>query len=161
MTVAPRTFASAAEGLCAFYEEEISGEAFFSTLASFHSGEASKALGLMSSIEGAMLQALAPMAKRLGVDPARVAAIRAEGQREAEALRGLGWHDLLRRMCEEYPVFVAEFETVAKAADEEERAEAQLLLGHEVALLNFAAAALAGRDDSLQILKGFLAKLRV
>lgn len=161
MTLAPRTFASAAEGLCAFYEEEISGEAFFSTLASFHSGEASKALGLMSSIEGAMLQVLAPMAKRLRVDPSRAAAIRAEGQREAETLRGLGWHDLLRRMCEEYPVFVAEFEAVAKAADEAERTDAQLLLDHEVALLDFAAAALAGRKDSLQILEGFLAKLRV
>ena len=161
MTLAPRTFASAAEGLCAFYEEEISGEAFFSTLASFHSGEASEALGLMSLIEGAMLKVLAPMAKRLGVDPARAAAIRAEGQREAEALRSVGWHDLLRRMCEEYPVFVAEFEAVAMAAEEAERADAQLLLDHEVALLDFAAAALAGRKDSLQILEGFLAKLRV
>ena len=161
MTLAPRTFASAAEGLCAFYEEEISGEAFFSKLASFHSGEARKALGLMASIEGAMLQVLAPMAERLGVDPARAATIRAEGQGEAEALRSVGWQDLLRRMCEEYPVFVAEFDAVAKAADEAERADAQLLLDHEVALLDYAAAALAGRKDSLHILERFLAKLHV
>ena len=85
----------------------------------------------------------------------------AEGQREAEALRSVGWQDLLRRMCEEYPVFVAEFDAVAKAADEAERADAQLLLDHEVALLDYAAAALAGRKDSLHILERFLAKLHV
>ncbi len=160
MTLAPRTFASSADGLRAFYEEEILGETFFATLARFHTGEASRALGLMSSIEGAMLQVLAPMAERLAVDPARAATIRAEGRSEAETLRSVDWHDLLRRMCEEYPVFVAEFDAVVKAADDTERADAQLLLDHEVALLDYAAAALAGNKDSLLILEGFLAKLR-
>ena len=69
MTIEPRSFPTPADGLRAFYEEEISGETFFATLASFHSGEAREALLLMSAIEGAMLEVLAPMARRARCRP--------------------------------------------------------------------------------------------
>ena len=160
MTIEPRSFPTPADGLRAFYEEEISGETFFASLASFHSGEAREALLLMSAIEGAMLEVLAPMARRLGVDPARAAAIRDEGRTEAEALKSLGWTEMLDRMCLDYPVFVAEFEAVANAAAPEDRDGARLLLDHEVALLDYARAARDGRQDSLMILEGFLSRLR-
>lgn len=160
MTIEPRSFPTPADGFRAFYEEEISGETFFATLASYHLEEAREALLLMSAIEGAMIEVLAPMARRLGVDPARATAIRDEGRTEAEALKSLGWTELLDRMCRDYPVFVAEFEAVANSAPPDDRDGAQLLLDHEVALLDYARAAKAERHDSLVILVSFFERLR-
>jgi hypothetical protein len=114
----------------------------------------------MSAIEGAMIEALAPMARRLGIDPARTAAIRDEGRTEAEAMETLGWPEILNRMCLDYPVFVAEFEAVANAATYEDQEGARLLLDHEVALLDYARAAKEGRSDTLLILESFLKRLR-
>lgn len=160
MTIEPRSFATPADGLRTFYEEEISGETFFATLSSFHSGEACAALLLMSAIEGAVIGKLAPMARRLGIDPARTAAIRDAGRTEAEAMRSLGWSEILDRMCRDYPVFVAEFETIANAAEPKDRDGARLLLDHEIALLDYARAAKDGRAGSLMILETFLRSLR-
>jgi hypothetical protein len=60
MTQKPRTFTAYVPALLLHMEEEVVGDALFSTLASFHTGRAQKALHLMAAIERGMLLAMLP-----------------------------------------------------------------------------------------------------
>jgi hypothetical protein len=159
MTQEPRTFSAYAPTLKLFLEEEVLGDALFGTLASFHQGRAHEALQLMAAIERAMVVALQPALDRHGLTLADLEGLREEGRSEAEAMRNMTWADFLDHIEADYPAFLDEFGQLLRLAPEADKADAQLLFDHEVALMDFAAAERQEAAGSLEILSSFLQRL--
>jgi hypothetical protein len=155
----PRRFTDYAPALQLVLEEEVLGDAYFDTLAGFHSGRARTALLLMAEIERGVIAAMQPAITRHGLTLASPQALRDEGRREAEAMQAQSWTDFLDHVDEDYPAFLDEFEQLFRLAPETDKADAQLLLDHEVALMDFAAAERKGDPYSLEILAAFLRRI--
>ncbi|MGB3147447.1 MAG: hypothetical protein WBA91_06775 [Paracoccaceae bacterium] len=158
--VTPRTFATFQEALSAAYEEEISGATFFATLGRQLGGAAEEALALFAEIEQETQRLVAPVARAHGLPKTSQADLNAEGAAEAESLRGITWAEFLAHIVADYPAYVAEFEATRDLAAPEARATLQWLVDHEVAMLDFARAELAGDANSRRVLRDFLAKAR-
>ena len=156
MSASPRAFSDYEAALKMAYEEEVSGEAFFEALAGLHEGTLHQALTLMAQMERVTARVLSPLiAKRLS-EACDIAALRRAGMQDAEALRATSAQDLLVHMRDDYPAYVTEFEWVVQMAPHEDRPLAQVLVEHEVAIIEFARAELAGDAHSLGFLKQFL-----
>lgn len=133
----------------AAYEGEVAGEVYFATLASWHTGDARHALGLFAQVERVTSTALHPVVLELGLTVADDATLRQRGIEHAEADRALGWDELVLDMCEHYPGYVLEFERMLAITPAEHRAAAQLMLDHEVALVDAARLLRDGAPDAL------------
>ena len=155
----PRVFTAYAPALQLFLEEEFLGDALFDTLAGFHAGKARQALHLMAEIERGVIAAMQPAIARHRLTLANPEDLRAEGRTEASAMRALSWADFLNHVDQDYPAFLDEFEQLFRLAPEADKADAQLLLDHEVALMDFAAAERNGDPSSIAILSTFLGRL--
>ena len=158
MPQAARTYTDYRSSLLLCLEEECAGEAFFAALAERHEGRERQALLLMAQIERAMTEALRPLVERHRLTPAPVAALHAEGAREARALQAIAWRDFLEHMARDYPAYLGEFEAIARLGPAEDQEVFQLLLDHEVAFIDFAERDLAGDPDSHRALESFLGR---
>ncbi|MGA0795818.1 MAG: hypothetical protein ACO33A_06740 [Hyphomonas sp.] len=159
MAQTARNFADYAIGLKAAVEEEYVGEVFFETLAGYHDGAARQALLLMVEIERAVIAATMPAIRRNHLQLRDAESLRAEGRAEAAAILDMSWQDFLNTIVADYPAYLDEFQQVARLAPPSDAAEAQLLIDHEVALIDFAVASLRGDPDCNGILERFLAKV--
>lgn len=159
MSQQPRIFTDFAPALQLFIEEEILGDALFDTLAGFHEGKARQALHLMARIERGVIAAMQPAIARHGLTLADPEDLYEEGRREAEAMRSMSWADFLSHVDEDYPAFLDEFQQLFRLAPEADKADTQLLLDHEVALMDFAAAERNSDTNSIEILTTFLLRL--
>lgn len=159
MSQQPRLFPAYAPALQLVLEEEFLGDAFFDTLAGFHDGRARRALLLMSAIERGVIAAMQPAIARHGLTLADPEGLRQEGRREAEAMREMSWADFLTHVDEDYPAFLDEFQQLFRLAREADKADAQLLLDHEIALMDFAAAERNGDPNSIDLLAAFLGRV--
>jgi hypothetical protein len=156
--VTPRVFADANAALLNAYEEEVSGAAYFAGLAAQHTGHACEALLLIVEMEEVTARLLQPVIDAAGLCPGDADELAREGHADAEALRGTGWDTLLTGFRDDYGAYVAEFEAVRAAVPPHFRTRADLLVAHEVAIIDFARAELAGEADSQSILRGYLAE---
>jgi hypothetical protein len=156
MSQQPRVFTAYAPALQLFLEEEYLGDAFFDTLAGFHDGKARQALMLMAEIERSVIAAMQPAIARHGLKLADAEGLREEGRREAESMRDMSWADFLSGVDQDYPAFLDEFQQLFRLAPEADMADAQLLLDHEIALMDFAAAERNAAPDSMDFLFAFL-----
>lgn len=154
----PRVFADENAALLNAYEEEVSGAVYFASLAAQYNGRAREALTLMVEMEQETARLLRPVIDSAGLCPRDSGELAREGHGEAEALRGTSWDALLTSMRDDYDAYVAEFEAVRAAAPPRFRDRAELLVAHEVAIIDFARAELAGEADSLSCLRGYLTK---
>jgi hypothetical protein len=155
----PRIFTDFAPALQLFLEEEFMGGALFDALAGFHEGKPRQALQLMAEIERGVIAAMQPAIARHGMKLADPEGLYGEGRREAEAMRSMSWADFLIHVDEDYPAFLDEFEQLFRLAPEVDKADAQLLLDHEVALMNFAAAERNADPNSIEILTAFIRRV--
>lgn len=139
------------------YEGEVAGEAYFATLATWHDGPAATVLERFAEVERVTAAALRPIVQRRGLGFAELDELRRRGEANAAAERTIGWDDLIVEMCEYYPRYVREFERMLAVAPDEDRAAVQLLIDHEVALVDTAVGVRAGRSDALAPVERFLA----
>ena len=159
MSQQPRLFTDFAPALQLCLEEEFIGDALFDTLAGFHDGKARQALQLMAQIERAVIAVMQPAIARHGLTLANPEDLRAEGRTEAVAMRAMSWAEFLTHIDKDYPAFLDEFQQLFRLAPQSDKADAQLLLDHEVALMDFAAAERNGDPGSFGILTAFLRRL--
>ena len=157
MAQTARLFADYVTALQLVVEEEFIGEALFETLAGHHDGVARQAFFLMAKIERAMIAATEPAIRRNGLQLRDPESLRAEGRAEAETMRDMSWQQFLDHAIADYPAFLEEFDQIARIAPPSDTAEAQILLDHEVAFIEFARAARKGDPESNRILENFLA----
>lgn len=155
---AARDFSGFAEAVRVAYEEEIVGETYFARLAEFHSGRARQALELMAAMEVVTAQAVEPVLQRGGIQTRSREALRSEGRAEAEALADQTATALFTTMRDTYDTYLREFERLVELADATDRPAMQILLDHEVAIIDFARAELAGEADSLRPLQTYLSR---
>lgn len=160
MTAVARTFPDYRAALLMSLEEEISGEAFFARLATFHAGRASLALTMLAEVEAATAGAIRPLAERHGLAVAADAGLRSSGEAEADRRRGMSWRELVAEMATTYPVFVQEFEAIEGLAPKDDRKALRILVAHEVAAVRFAEMEMLNDPASLVPLQEFLAAAR-
>jgi hypothetical protein len=139
------------------YEGEVAGEAYFTALATWHEGSAVAVLRRFAEVERVTAATLLPIVRQRGLTVADADDLRARGEANAAAERSIGWDDLIAEMCEYYPRYVREFELMLAITPVEDRAAVQLLLDHEVALVDTAIGVRAGRPDALAPVERFLA----
>jgi hypothetical protein len=158
LSATPRKFPDFGTALKVAYEEEISGEAFFAELGRQLGGRAAEVLSLFSEIEHVTAVTVAPLIQRYDIAHRSRADLVTEGKQEAAELKAIGWTDFLMRLVNDYPAYVSEFEALRDGAPPEERTILQLLVEHEVALLDFARLELAGTEDATAPLTAYLAR---
>jgi len=159
MGQAARVFSDFPATLVLFYEEEISGEAYFARMADFYPGRERRALLLLAEIERRTASAMRPLLERHGLAVADTVALAAAGRAEAEQRSSASWQKLVADMVSGFPVFVAEFEQLEQLAPASDRSVVRVLTRHEVAAVEFAVLEYAGNVDSLCPLEEFLAGL--
>lgn len=153
-----RAFATFKEGFRVAYEEEIAGETYFARLAEFQTGRAREALELMAKMEVVTARAIEPVLARNGIATAPVDQLRKEGITEADLLANVSATDLFTTMRDTYDAYVTEFEQTLARAPDADKPAMQILIDHEVALIDFARAELQGDAGSLKPLQDYLAR---
>lgn len=156
--VKARAFGSFVEGFRMAYEEEISGETYFARLAEFQTGRARQALELMAAMEVATARAIEPVLARNGIAIASLEQLRRDGRAEADLLASVSATELFTTMRDTYDAYVTEFEETLARAPDADKPAMQILIDHEVALIDFARAELQGDADSLRPLQDYLAR---
>ena len=152
----PRIFTDFVPTLQLFIEEELQGEAFFGRLADYHQGRARHVFQLMAAIESGVIAAMQPAIVRHGLQLADPQVLHEEGRREADAMSSMTWSEFLRHVQEDYPAFNDELDQLLHLAPAVDRADAQLLVDHELAFTDFAVAERCGNPNSIGILTAFL-----
>lgn len=161
MTASPRSFASFDAAFAMAFEEEVSGETFFAALAETESDPRHKGLwAKLALIENRTIAALRPLASALGLGPGDEAAVRQSGRDEAAAWQALPFAEVMAIMARDYPVgYLAEFKAMLPIAPALARASVQLLIDHEVAIIDMARAELSGHGDPNAPLDAYLARV--
>jgi hypothetical protein len=158
LTISARVFPDYHAALQICFEEEISGEGYFTGLAAQFSGRPREALLLMVRMERVTVAALRPLIARHGIPTADDATLFAQGAAEAAAQAGITWEALTRRMAEAYPAYMEEFDQLLRLAPAADQAPAALAAEHERALIEFAQREAAGDPASLAPMAQFLAR---
>jgi ethylmalonyl-CoA mutase len=155
----PRDFADYAAALTACIEEEISGQAFFARLSDINQGRASDAFAKLARIEALTATALAPLIARHALTLQPKASLIAEGRAEANRLAAIAWPDFLARIRSDYPVYVTEFQQTTDRAPKADKPVLQILIDHEIAMIDFANLEIAGDPNSHAPLDAFIQRL--
>jgi hypothetical protein len=142
------------ETLLQYYEEEISGEAYFYALAE-HFAEREK-ITLLARIERDAAQAVEPLLQKYGLKPRPISALKSEGLSYVELHKSHSWAEFMTYIVERYPGYLEHFKALEQMAPPEDRAALNVLTEHEVAVIEFAKRELAGNPDSLAPLHRYL-----
>lgn len=153
-----RIFDTYQQALTACYEEEISGAAYFAALAKRHLPPGRAALERFAQIEEITAAALAPLMAGHGFASQSTADLTAEGQAEAQSRAFLDWPDFLEKVVRDYPAFMPEFQQTIDLAPPQDRAALQILLDHEAAVIDYAAAAIAADPKADDHLSSFVTR---
>lgn len=157
----PRQFANFTEAFRISFKEEIVGETFFAALAQTEPDPRRAALwAKLSLIEARTVAAMRPLAVALGVIPADELALRRSGRIEAAEWQNLPFAEVMAIMVRDYPTgYVEEFRSMLPMAPPEARDLVQLLIDHEVAMVDMAKAEIAGTGDPAAPLDAYLLSL--
>ena len=160
MMQTPRPYANFAEAFALAYEEERSGESYFAALSAAESDPRRAALwAKLALIERSTHTILRPTAEALGLTPNDPDAVIQSGTDEAARWKSLTWHEIIAEIIRDYPAYVTEFEQLKSLAPAEMKRSAQLLLDHEIAMIDFARAEQAGDPNPDAALDAYLAQL--
>ncbi|MCP4766500.1 MAG: hypothetical protein GY875_09525 [Gammaproteobacteria bacterium] len=140
--------------LLRYYEEEVSGEAYFYGLAE-HFSEREKTI-LLARIERHAAAAVEPLLEKYGLKPANEAALEREGQSHVELHQSYSWTQFMTYIMARYPLYVDDFTALERMAPAEDQAALNKLTDHEVVVIDFAKKELAGDTDSVDLLLRYL-----
>ncbi len=141
------------------FEEEISGETFFAALGSAEPDPRRAGLwAKIAKIERQTVAVLRPLATALGVTPADEAAVQQSGVEDAVEWQALPFEDVMAIMVRDYPTgYLEEFKAMLPIAPERAVRAVQLLIDHEIAIIDMARAELSGTGDPAAPLDAYLA----
>ncbi|MBL9050708.1 MAG: hypothetical protein JNK19_11420 [Tabrizicola sp.] len=159
MSATPRSFASFDAAFAMAFAEEVSGETFFAALAETEPDPRRAGLwAKVALIEKRTIAALRPLAETMGLAPADEAAVRLSGRDEAAEWQALPFAEVMAIMIRDYPTgYLAEFEAMLPIAPPKAKAAVQLLIDHEIAIIDMARAELSGTSDPAAPLDAYLA----
>lgn len=142
------------ETLLQYYEEEISGEAYFYALTE-HFAEREKII-MLARIERDAAQAVEPLLQKYGLKPRRESVLKNEGLSHVELHKSYSWAEFMAYIVERYPGYLDQFRALEQMAPPEDLAALNDLTGHEIAVIEFARRELARDPDSLAPLHQYL-----
>ncbi len=142
------------ETLLSYYEDEISGEAYFYALAD-HFDERDKII-LLARIERDAAQAIEPLLEKYDLTPKDEAELKSQGRSYLKLHQSYSWVEFMTYIIERYPEYLDEFRALEAMAPVEDLPALNQLTEHEVAVIDFAEKELAGDPDSLAPLMRYL-----
>ena len=140
--------------LLLYYEEEISGEAYFYGLAE-HSSEPDKMI-LLGRIERHAAMAVESLLEKYGLKPRDENTLAQEGLGHVALHQSYSWRQFMSYIVERYPLYLDDFNALKQMAPVEDRDALQRLTDHEIVVIDFAKQELAGNTDSLATLRRYL-----
>ena len=149
-----KAFGTYLQTLLRYYEEEISGEAYFHGLAE-HFSEREKTI-LLARIERHAAVAVEPLLEKYGLKPADAATLEHEGQSYVELHQHYSWAQFMTYITERYPLYVDDFTALERMAPAEDQAALNKLTDHEVVVIDFAKKELSGDADGVDLLLRYL-----
>ncbi len=141
--------------LLKYFEEEISGEAYFYGLAE-HFVEREKTI-LLARVERRAAEAVRPLLQKYGLEPRDESVIHNQGKGYVEVHRSYSWPEFMTYIIKRYPGYLDDFAGLENMAPREDLPALHRLTDHEVAVIDFAKMELAGNPDSLLPLNRYLA----
>ncbi len=142
--------------LVAYYEEEISGEAWYLALAELFDGARREKMRLLAEVERHTCEIVRPLIEKHGLEVRDTGALVAEG-RAAAARWADDWDGLLADMRNGFPAYVSDFETLEAMAPPADRAILRRMTEHEEVAIAFLEREAAGDANSTAPLLAFLA----
>lgn len=142
------------ETLLRYYEEEISGEAYFYGLAE-HFTEREKTV-LLARAERVAAQAVEPLLDKYGLVARDASLLRDEGHDHVAAHQSHNWHQFMTHIVERYPGYLDDFRALEAMAPAEDLPALSILTEHEVVVIDFAERELAGQPHSTEPLTRYL-----
>lgn len=142
------------ETLLSYYEDEISGEAYFYALAD-HFAERDKII-LLARIERVAAQAIEPLLEKYGLTPKDESVLKRQVRSYLELHQSYSWQEFITYIVDRYPAYLDEFKTLEQMAPNEDLEALNILTNHEVAVIDFAERELAGDPNSLTPLIQYL-----
>jgi len=142
--------------LLRYYEEEISGEAYFYGLASFY--QETEKVNLLAEIERKAAATVEPLLRKYGLVPAATEQLRRIGERHLSGHRGMSWNGFMEHIVQRYPLYLDEFHALEAMAPAEDLPDLQRMSAHEVAVIEFAERELEGSAQSTQPLRQYLSQ---
>ena len=146
------------DALLRAYEAEVAGEAYFKTLSSvFSEPDHHEKLMLLAAVEQRTWKTLRPLIERHRLEPLDDEALATRGKDWVKERAFRRWTDLMENMTTRYPGFIDKFKALAATGPVEDKGALEILVEHEVALLDFAEHEAAGDANSLVLVRAFLA----
>ena len=143
--------------LLEYYEEEVSGIAYFNGLAEHIDGGAARGkLRLLADVERRAADAVLPLLEKYGLVPQDEAVLESLGESHVEPHQRHSWTEFLSYMIARYPGYVDDFEGLESLAPEDDLPALKLLTHHEVVAIEFAHKEAAGDPDSTTLLREYL-----
>ncbi len=143
--------------LLEYYEEEVSGIAYFNGLAEhIDSGAVRGKLALLAEVERRAADAVVPLLEKYGLVPRDETALENLGKTHVERHQHHSWAEFVSYMIARYPAYVDDFEGLEALAPEEDLPALKLLTHHEVVAIEFAHKEVAGDPDSTALLREYL-----
>ena len=142
--------------LLRYYEEEISGEAYFNGLVQAF-GESEKVI-LLARMERRAAQTIEPLLEKYDLGPVNEAQLTDIGASEVSIHQGLSWVQFMTYIVQRYPLYLDEFYALEAMAPADDLPFLQALTAHEIAVIEFAEHELAGKLDSVEPLEVYLAQ---
>jgi dimethylamine/trimethylamine dehydrogenase len=144
------------ETLRDYYEEEVSGEAWFRALAERFEGNRRAKLLLLADVERHTVDIVRPLIHAYGIRTKSVGVLFEEGRVQArDAVQDWDW--LLDDMRIKFPDYIVEFETLEAMAPAKDKAILKRMTDHEHAAIEFLEREAAGDPNSSAPLAVFLA----
>ena len=140
--------------LLRYYEEEISGEAYFYALAD-HFDEREKVI-LLARIERRAAEAVLPLLEKYGLTPRDETVCHSEGKSHLKLHQSQSWPEFMAYMIKRYPGYVDDFRALEQMAPDADLPALNLLTQHEVAVIDFAQKEIAGDPHSINPLLRYL-----
>jgi dimethylamine/trimethylamine dehydrogenase len=140
--------------LLIFYEEEISGESYFYCL-SEHFSEKEKTI-LLARIERVAAKAVEPLLKKYNLVARDEKVLHQEGLSHVDQHQSYSWNQFMTYIVERYPAYLDEFEDLEAMAPVGDLVALKRLTEHEAVVIDFAHKELAGSQDSVDSLMGYL-----
>ncbi len=140
-----------------YYEEEVSGVAYFNGLAEHIDGGAARGkLRLLAKVERRAADAVLPLLEKYGLAPQDEAVLEKLGKTHVERHQRHSWTEFVNYMIARYPAYVDDFEGLEALAPEDDLPALKLLTHHEVVAIEFAHMEAAGDPDSTVPLREYL-----
>jgi len=140
--------------LLRYYEEEISGEAYFYALADYF--EERDKMILLAKTERVAAQAIEPLLQKYALIPKDEAELKIQDQSYVELHRSYSWSEFMAYVVGRYPGYLDDFAALEQMAPPEDLPALNILTEHEVAVIDFAEKELRGDPDSLISLNRYL-----